>query len=68
MATLSEIEAAADALPRDQKQALLLFLAARLRAEDGLLPTPRDFPLERMQTWIDEDDADMKRLRDDKAA
>lgn len=68
MGTLSEIEAAADALPRAQKQELLLFLAARLRAEDGALPAPREFTLEEMQSWIDEDDAHMKRLRDGEAA
>jgi len=35
MSTLKEIEAAADALPPAQKQELLLFLAARLRAQGG---------------------------------
>ncbi len=30
--TLADIEAAADALPANEKQELLLFLAARLRA------------------------------------
>ena len=35
MTTLSEIEAAADALPTAQKQELLLFLTERLRATEG---------------------------------
>ncbi|MFN0133732.1 MAG: hypothetical protein ACKVW3_14535 [Phycisphaerales bacterium] len=63
MSTLREIEAAADALPPAQKQELLLFLAARLRAEAGQLPAPRKFSRERMNAWIAEDDADMKRVR-----
>jgi hypothetical protein len=37
MSTLKEIEAAADALPTEQKQELFLFLAARLRGS-GQLP------------------------------
>ena len=32
MSTLAEIEQAADTLPPEQKQELILFLAARLRA------------------------------------
>ena len=43
MSTLGEIETAADALPPAQKQELLLFLAARLRAQAGDLPPPRKF-------------------------
>ncbi len=43
MTTLSEIEAAADALPPEQKQELFLFLAARLRAGPAPLPAPREF-------------------------
>jgi hypothetical protein len=42
MSTLSEIEAAADALPPEQKQELFLFLAARMRGGAGKLPPPRD--------------------------
>jgi hypothetical protein len=41
MDTLAEIEAAADALPPDQKQELFLFLAARLRAGSNQLPASR---------------------------
>jgi hypothetical protein len=37
MSTLAEIEAAAEALPREEKEELLRFLAARLRRLD----TPR---------------------------
>ncbi|MFZ4574853.1 MAG: hypothetical protein ACOYN0_10680 [Phycisphaerales bacterium] len=66
MSTLSEIESAVDALPAAEKQELLLFLAARLRAESGRLPAPRKFDRAQVDGWIAEDDADMKRLRDGK--
>jgi hypothetical protein len=63
MSTLSEIEAAADALTAEQKQELLLFLATRLRAQGGRLPEPRAYSSEQMTAWIAEDEADMKRFR-----
>jgi hypothetical protein len=61
MSTLAEIEAAADALPDGDKQQLLLFLAARLRAQPGQLPAPRTFSAEQLQGWIAEDEAEMQR-------
>jgi hypothetical protein len=64
MSTLAEIEAAADALPPEQKQELLLFLAARLRAERGQLPESRAFSREQIAAWIDEDEADMQRFNE----
>jgi hypothetical protein len=64
MSTLSEIEAAADALPAQEKQELLLFLATRLRAQSLQLPPPRRFSSEQMKAWIAEDEADMLRFRD----
>ncbi len=63
MSTLAEIEAAADALPSEQKQELLLFLAERLRAQGGKLPEPRKIAREQMSAWIAEDEADMRRFR-----
>ena len=62
MSTLAEIETAADALPAEQKQELLLFLAIRLR-EGRALPQPRDFTREQMDAWIAEDEADMESFR-----
>lgn len=62
MTTLAEIEAAADNLPPEQKQELLLFLAMRLRAERASLPHPRKFTQEQISAWIAEDEADMRRL------
>ncbi len=64
MSTLAEIEAAADALSAEQKQELLLFLAARLRAEGAKLPEPRRFPREQVNAWIADDEADMRRFRE----
>ncbi|MGH9886648.1 MAG: hypothetical protein ACREBE_14030 [bacterium] len=63
MNTLAEIEKAADALPPDQKQQLLLFLAARLRAGGARLPEPRKFSREQIAGWIAEDEADLERLK-----
>ena len=66
MSNLAEIEAAADALPPEQRQELMLFLAARLRAQGGRLPEPRTFSREQMTGWIAEDEADMQRFREGK--
>ena len=63
MNTLAEIEKAADALPPEQKQELLLFLAARLRAGGARLPEPRQFSREQIAGWIAEDEADLERLK-----
>jgi hypothetical protein len=62
MSTLAEIETAADALPPAEKQELLLFLAARLRA-GGPLPPPREFTREQIEAWIAQDEADWKRVQ-----
>jgi hypothetical protein len=64
MSTLAEIEAAADALTPAQKQELLLFLAARLRAEGAKLPEPRKFPGQQIGDWIARDEADMQRFHE----
>ncbi|MGC4033529.1 MAG: hypothetical protein QM754_17715 [Tepidisphaeraceae bacterium] len=60
MTTLTEIEAAAEALSAEQKQTLLLFLAERLRAEGPALPAGRDFSAEQIAAWIAEDEADAR--------
>jgi hypothetical protein len=67
MNTLAEIETAVDALPADQKQDLLLFLAARMREQANGLPTPRKFPREQLNTWIAEDEAEVQRFCDSQA-
>ena len=66
MSTLSEIEAAADALTPEQKQELLLFLSTRLRAQGARLPEPRKFSREQIAGWIARDEADMQRFREGK--
>jgi hypothetical protein len=63
MSTLSEIEAAVDALPAADKQELLVFLAARLREQASQLPAPRKFSPEQIGSWIAEDEAEMQRFR-----
>jgi len=66
VSTLSEIEAAADALTPEQKQELLLFLAARLRTQGVRLPEPRKFSREQIASWVASDETDMQRFRDGK--
>ena len=66
MSTLAEIEAAADSLPPEQKQELILFLATRLRSAGVKLPEPRKFTQEQIDAWVAEDEADMKRFREGK--
>ena len=62
MSTLAEIEAAADTLPPEQQQELLLFLAARLHGASGKLPPPRDIPHEQLAQWIAQDEAGQRRF------
>ena len=64
MSTLSEIEAAADALPVEQKQELLLFLAERLRANESQLPEIREFSRHQVEHWIAEDELDLRQFRE----
>jgi len=64
MVTLADIEAAAVSLSPAEKQELMLFLASRLRAEGAMLPEPRVFPADEMSRWIEEDEADLRRLRE----
>ena len=64
MRKLTEIETVVDALPAGEKQELLLFLAARLRAEAGSTPEPRKFTPEQIHAWITEDEKGLKQARD----
>ena len=66
MSNLAEIEAAADALPPEQKQELMLFLGARLRAQGARMPELRKFSRQQLDAWIAEDEADMQRFREAK--
>jgi hypothetical protein len=62
MRALAEIEAAADALPPEQKEELFLFLATRLRAGTDDSPAPRDFSPEQIERWIAEDEEGYRRF------
>jgi hypothetical protein len=62
MSTLTEIEAAADQLPPEEKQELILFLAARSRATGAELPPPRAFSKEQIAHWIAEDEEGYRRF------
>lgn len=66
MSTLEEIEAAAEALSLEQKQELLLFIAAKLRAAGVNPPPARAFSGEQLARWIAQDEADMARFREGK--
>lgn len=63
MSTLAEIEAAADALSPEQKQELMLFLAARLRANGAKMPEPRVFSPDEIANWIARDETDLARFK-----
>lgn len=63
MSKLEEIEAAAEALPPEEKQQLLLFLATRLRAQGREMPEPRTFSTEQTAVWLKEDEADFARFQ-----
>ena len=63
MSTLAEIEAAADALSPEQKQELMLFLAARLRANGAKMPEPRVFSPDEIANWIARDETDIARFK-----
>ena len=62
MSTLIEIENAAAGLPPGQKQELMLFLAARLRADGARPPEPRILPRALINGWIAEDEAEFRRF------
>jgi hypothetical protein len=63
MSRLAEIEKAAAVLPTQQKRELILFVAARLHADGGVLPPSRYSGKERMPAWIAEDEAGMRQFR-----
>ena len=66
MSKLEEIEAAAETLVPEEKQELMLFLAARMRAQGFPMPEPRKFTRDQMVGWIAEDEADMLRFEQGK--
>ena len=64
MVGLLEIESAAKSLSIKEREALVLFLAETLRQDRGVkMPEPRRFTKEQVASWIAEDEAEMKSLR-----
>ena len=55
MSTLTEIEAAAAELSDGDKIALVRFLIELMPPQQGPLPKPREFSLEEMNAWMEED-------------
>jgi hypothetical protein len=53
-----EIESAVSRLPDDEFEQIALSVFTRLRST-GRLPQPRNFTAQRVQSWIDQDEADM---------
>ena len=62
MCTLVEIEEAADHLSGEDKEALLRYLAIRLRKE-RVLPAPRVYADDEVAAMLAEDEADGERFR-----
>jgi hypothetical protein len=62
MRTLAEIEAAAASLAREEKEALLRFLAMSLR-EERPHPRPRIYSRQELAAMLEEDERDGQHLR-----
>ncbi len=64
MASLLDIECATKKLSLREREELLVFLAGSLREERAAqVQAPRRFPKKEIESWIAEDEADMKSLR-----
>jgi hypothetical protein len=62
MSTLAEIESAAAALSPREKAELLMFVARQLRVERAPIPEPRLFSQDQLQSWMNDDEEDMRRF------
>lgn len=63
MVSLMDIESATQQLTLKEREELLLFLAESLREERAAqVPAPRRFSKVEIESWIAEDEADMKSL------
>ncbi len=62
MSTLAEIEKAAEELSPEEKQRLMVFLAARLRAGCPPVSPPRTFSREQIEAWVKEDEEEARAL------
>jgi hypothetical protein len=63
MVTLDEIEQAAAGLPPAEKAELMLFLAARMRADGARPPEPRRFSRDQVNQWVSEDESELARFK-----
>lgn len=63
MQSLVDIEQAVENLSAEQQAELLLFVAERLRSQQAPLPEPREFSVEQLLAWLDEDEREMERFR-----
>ncbi|HZM04104.1 MAG TPA: hypothetical protein VFC44_13920 [Candidatus Saccharimonadales bacterium] len=66
MSKLLEIEQAAVELSAEEQQRLLRFLLRVVPVAAEELPRPRQFTEEEIQGWLAEDEASMRRLREEK--
>jgi hypothetical protein len=62
MTTLAEIQAAIDALPARETQDLLVYVAARLKAQGVALPEAHAVTRDQRIDWMAEDEAAMRRF------
>jgi hypothetical protein len=63
MKTLAEIEEAAQQLSPANQTELLYFLVQRLGEANLPLPTPREFSVEQLQQWLDQDEEEMRQFK-----
>lgn len=64
MSSVAEITSAIRELTPAERSELLLRIAEMIRAEGIPLPSPRDLSVEQMQRWIDEDEREMREIRE----
>jgi hypothetical protein len=64
MSTLAEIDAAVEQLSIEDKRELYLKILAKLEAMHSL-PEPRQFSMEEMQRWFDEDEREGIEIREE---
>jgi len=62
MRTLADLEKDVESLSPEDKQRLMVFLAARLRADGLRIPPPRTFSRDEIEAWIKEDEEDARAL------
>ena len=60
MSTVAELEKAVETLSSEEKQRLMVFLAARLRADNSRTPPPRTFSREEIEAWVEEDEEEAR--------